>query len=109
MLQCVFYATPARTEPVRAWLKGLPKEVRRMIGADIDTVQNTWPIGKPLVDGFGGGLYEIRTTFGTNEYRIFFCISNSTIHLLHGFQKKTQKTTKADLDLAKTRQKEQCI
>lgn len=62
-------------------------------------------MGKPLVDGFGEGLYEVRTTVHGDIYRVLFCLDGATIVLLHGFQKKTPKTRKSDLDLARRRMK----
>gem|GEM_PF-3617810 len=41
-------------------LKSLPKEDCKTIGADILTVQYVWPVGKPLVDNLGGGIWEIQ-------------------------------------------------
>jgi phage-related protein len=37
--------------------------------------------------------------------RIIFCVSNSSMVLLHGFIKKTQKTPQQELDLALKRMK----
>ena len=105
-LDCRFYRTAAGAEPVRDWLKELPSDVRREIGSDIQVVQWRWPIGKPQVDGLGAGLFEVRTQVSKNEYRVLFCVAGSTIVLLHGFQKKTQRTPKAALDVARGRQDE---
>lgn len=44
------------------------------------------------------GLYEIRVQSGTNIYRIFcFFDNNNVIVVGHGFQKKTQKTPRAEI------------
>lgn len=91
---------------MRDWLKSLDKATRHEIGTDIAKVQRMWPISKPLVDSFGGGLYEVRTRTGAGIYRVLFCIDGSDVVLLHGFMKKTQKTPKRELDLARKRQKE---
>ena len=71
-----------------------------------DRLQWRWPVGKPLVDGLGAGLYEIRCTHGRNEYRVFFCIVMSTMVLLHGIEKKTRRTPRSDLETARKRMKE---
>jgi phage-related protein len=106
-LGCAFYRTDGGHEPVREWLRDLGKEVTKAIGSDILTVQWNWPVGKPLVDGLGGGLYEVRSTHGRREYRVFFCISASTIIvLLHGIVKKTRTTPRSDLELARRRLRE---
>jgi phage-related protein len=56
--------------------------------------------------GEGAGLYEVRTQVNTNTYRVLFCVKGSVRVLLHGFQKKAQKTPKRDLDLGRRRQRE---
>jgi hypothetical protein len=44
----VFYRTPGGNEPVREWLKALPKLDRLAVGQDLMRVQFRWPVGMPL-------------------------------------------------------------
>lgn len=53
-----FYIQASGREPVREWLKSLKKEERWVIGEDIKMVQTGWPLGMPLVDNLGKGLWE---------------------------------------------------
>lgn len=53
-LEAVFYRSRSGGEPVRDWLKRLPKDERKAIGEDIAYVQFKWPIGKPRVDHLRG-------------------------------------------------------
>lgn len=47
------------------------------------------------------GLYEIRIEVGNNIFRIFCCFDKGKIVVLfNGFQKKTQKTPKQEIQLA---------
>ena len=47
------------------------------------------------------GLYEIRVSSGNNIFRIFcFFDEGQLIILLNGFQKKTQKTPKSEIERA---------
>lgn len=47
------------------------------------------------------GLYEIRVQFGGDIFRIFcFFDEGKLVILANGFQKKTQKTPKKEIDLA---------
>ena len=47
------------------------------------------------------GLYEIRVEVGTDIYRVFcFFDKGQLVILVNGFQKKTQKTPKTEIELA---------
>lgn len=103
----VFYATEAGNEPVREWLKSLPDEDCDAIGQDLMRVQWRWPVGMPLCRSLGGGLWEVRTSLPSDQIaRLIFCLHDGELVALHGFIKKTQKTSKADLALAAKRKKE---
>jgi phage-related protein len=48
-----------------------------------------------------GGLYEARVQLGSNIWRVFcFFDEGKLVILLNGFQKKTQKTPKREIDKA---------
>ena len=103
ILVVAFYQTEAGNEPVRTWLKSLKKEDRRAIGEDIKTAQFGWPIGMPLIRKIECDLWEVRSSVKDGIARVFFTVEDQTMILLHGFIKKSQKTPKADLNLAKRR------
>ena len=103
ILIVAFYQTEAGNEPVRAWLKSLKKEYRRAIGEDIKTAQFGWPIGMPLIRKIERDVWEVRSSVKDGIARVFFTVEDQTMILLHGFIKKSQKTPKADLNLAKRR------
>jgi len=105
-LNVVFYQTGAGNEPVRQWLKDLPPEERKTIGTDILSVQYAWPVGKPLVDNLGDGIWEIRSRLSNRIARTLFAVIDEEIVLLHGFIKKQQRTPPDELALAKKRKKE---
>lgn len=47
------------------------------------------------------GLYEVRVEYQSNIYRIFCCFDEGQLVVLfNGFQKKTQKTPKKEIDKA---------
>ena len=49
------------------------------------------------------GLFEIRVEQGKSIYRVFCCFDEGNLIILfNGFQKKTQKTPKEQLDKAET-------
>ena len=99
-LPAVFFRTETGREPVREWLKDLPKDERKMIGEDIMTVQFRWPLGMPLVDHLGSAIWEIRSRLANRIARTLFFVHQEEIILLHGFIKKTKKTPNEDRALA---------
>jgi phage-related protein len=102
-----FYQNENGTEPVRDWFKDLDKEDRKLIGADIKTVEFGWPIGMPTCRPMSDGLFEVRTDLPDGRIaRVLFCIFNGEMILLNGFIKKTQKTPKQELKLALKRKRE---
>ena len=105
-LRAIFYRSAAGKEPVREWLKELPKDDRKTIGEDIAYVQYKWPIGKPRVDHLRGAVWEVRTSLGNRIARTLFAVESGQMILLHGFIKKTQQTPSAEIDLAEKRFKE---
>ena len=55
----------------------------------------------------GEGLFEVRAKGKEGIGRSLFCtVKGREVVILHSFIKKTQKTPKKDLDLAKKRMKE---
>lgn len=101
-----FFRNEHGKEPAREWLLGLSKRDKRLIGVDIMTVEYGWPIGMPTCRALGKGLWEVRTDLKGRIARVLFCVKHDEMILLHGFIKKTQRTPKADLDIARRRQKE---
>jgi phage-related protein len=89
---------------VRRWLRDeIPARARKIIGADLMTVQVCFPIGKPMVKRLERGLWELRSSYDDVEYRVIFVVEASALLLLHGFVKYSQKIRRADLELARAR------
>jgi phage-related protein len=102
-----FYLTPAGGNPVREWLLELSTEDRRIIGKDIQKVEFGWPIGMPYCRSLGRGLWEVRSDLsGGRIARVIFFIVNGEMILLHGFEKRSQKTPGHDIELAFRRSRE---
>jgi phage-related protein len=83
-------------------LKAFPDEARRDAGFNLDFVQRglepeNW---KPMKT-VGPGVKEIRVRDATGAYRVVYLATRpEAVYVLHCFQKKTQKTRKADIELA---------
>jgi len=81
-------------------------EDRKIIGADLQTVEFGWPIGMPTCRSLRAGLWEIRSNIKDGIARLIFFIYQEQAVRLNGFVKKTQKTPDAEIDLARKRKKE---
>ena len=106
-LPAAFWQSATGVEPVREWLQSLEKDDRYEIGTAIKTVEFGWPVGMPACRPMGSGLWEVRATLAQGRIvRVLFCVHQGQMILLHGFMKKTQKTPKHDLDLARDRKRQ---
>ncbi|WP_434112558.1 type II toxin-antitoxin system RelE/ParE family toxin [Paraburkholderia caffeinilytica] len=89
-------------------LREFPLPARRDAGHQLDQVQrgrnpDDW---KP-VNTIGPGVREIRIRDVNGAFRIIYLAKFAdAVYVLHCFQKKTQKTSKTDLDLATARYRE---
>jgi phage-related protein len=86
-------------------LRAFPEAARREAGYQLDQVQHGrepdhW---KPM-NTVGRGVREIRIRDATGAFRVIYVARfGDAVYVLHCFQKKAQKTSKADLDLAAQR------
>ncbi len=103
VLNVIFYRSEPGNEPVREWLKDLPREDKKLIGEDIKTAQLGWPIGMPLIEKIDTNLWEVRTKLKDGIARVLFTVHGSDMVLLHGFIKKSRKLPKRELETALTR------
>ena len=87
-------------------LKNFPTEARREAGFELDAVQRgEMPSDFNPMMSVGSGVYEIRVHI-LGEWRVLYVAKRGdAVYVLHAFQKKTQKTSQADLDLARRRYK----
>jgi phage-related protein len=86
-------------------LRNFPLSARREAGYQLDQVQHggvpdDW---KPM-KAIGRGVREIRIQDENGAFRVIYVAKYAdAVYVLHCFQKKTQKTSKPDLDLAAKR------
>lgn len=76
----------------------LKKNVKDKIDYVLQIVISVQRIPTKFFKHLEDGIYEIRVEVGSNIYRIFtFFDDNKMVILLHGFQKKTQKTPRKEI------------
>jgi phage-related protein len=85
--------------------RAFPEEARREAGYQLDRVQH-WrePDDWKPMNTIGRGVREIRIRDAAGVFRVLYVAKfDDAVYVLHCFQKKTQKTSKADLNLAAQR------
>jgi len=85
-------------------IRSFPDNARQRAGYEIDRIQNGLePLNWKPFSSIGAGVREIRIQVGM-QYRVIYVAKfGDTVHILHAFQKKTQKTPKSDIELARQR------
>lgn len=89
-------------------LSAFPDPVKLRAGHELFMVQvgrepDDW---KPM-KSVGAGACEIRVRDATGAFRLVYVATfKSAVYVLHAFQKKSRKTARADLELAKRRYRE---
>jgi len=88
---------------VRDFFESLQRPTRTKLARSIRLLREygqnlSMPRMKFIVDG----IFELRIR-GQQEVRVFLVFHQGQAHLLHGFVKKTQKTPRKELEVAKKR------
>lgn len=101
--EIIFYDKPDGTEPAMEFILSLDDKMQARVLRTIKLLSENGtmlrePYSKHLVDG----IFEIRAKVGTNITRVlYFFVVGRKIVLTNGFTKKTQKTPKIEIELAK--------
>ena len=89
-------------------IREFPRAVRVDIGSELYLLQlGEKPVHSRPFASVGRGVWEIRIKDQSGAFRVFYVVRRRDgIHVLHAFQKKTQKTRKSDIELGKSRYRE---
>lgn len=89
--------------------EGLKPAVKKKFNFTLGLIATVDKIPKKFFEHITGstGLFEIRVEVGSDIFRVFSCFDKGKlIILLNGFQKKTQKTPKNEIELAEKLKKQ---
>ena len=88
-------------------LRAFPDDARREAGYQLDKVQHgDEPSDWKTMSSVGAGVREIRIAEDDGAFRVLYVAKfEDAVHVLHCFQKKTQQTSKSDIDIATKRYK----
>ncbi len=91
---------------VEKFIKNLDKELIAKALRTIELLERFGNrLGMPHSKSMAVGIFELRVR-GKKEIRILYCFHKHKIFLLHGFIKKTQKTSLHDMRIATKRMKD---
>lgn len=103
MFKVTFYKTADGRKPAGEFIRSLDDVARQQIVHELRNLESMGNLlneekSKHLEDG----LFELRIKDRTNAYRmIYFFVVGELIIVTNGFAKKTQKTPKREIELAK--------
>jgi phage-related protein len=89
----------------RRALAGFPDEARRTAGFQLDRVQRGLePCDWKPIPAIGPGAAELRVRDESGTFRVVYVARfPDVVYVLHAFQKKSRKTSRLDLTLARSR------
>jgi phage-related protein len=98
----VFYQEESGNEPVRAWLRELPKNDRQVVGEDLAYLQENWGKDNSIAKRIesGEGLWEVKSNLESCVSRVIFKEIDGKIVVLNAFIKKRNTTRVPDIALA---------
>ncbi len=86
-------------------IRAFPNHAKQDVGYQLDRVQHGLePDDFRSMPSIGKGVEEIRVWDETGTFRILYTARRAdAVYVLHAFQKKTQATSRRDIQIAKTR------
>lgn len=86
-------------------LREFPEDARQDAGFQLEQVQRgEQPADFKPMASIGKGVEEIRVRDDSGIYRVVYTARRAeAVYVLHAFQKKTQATTKRDIEIARER------
>jgi len=101
LYEIIYYEENYRSPVVDFILEKSPKEQAKIL-REIDLLEEFGlSLGMPYIRKIANfDLWELRIKHSSNIFRILFKDSGSKFVLLHGFQKKTNKTPKKEINIA---------
>lgn len=101
--EIVFYDKPDGSEPVKEFLLSVDDKMRARMMRTIELLaKNGTALRMPYSEHIVDGIFELRAKVGSDISRVlYFFVIGKRIVLTNGFVKKTQKTPKNEIELAK--------
>ena len=96
-----FFRQERGDEPVRDFLRALPKAARIEAGAALTDLEELGPrLRRPGADYLRDGIYELRFNSQRMQYRILYFFDGAEVVLTNAFVKKTNKVPREEIERA---------
>lgn len=107
MREIIFYESDFGDKPVEEFLAKLEPAARAKVVRTLELLRAQLIVPAKFWKKLTGSiLWEVRVEYAGNIYRILATTAKrNRVILLHGFQKKSQKTPRQDMEIAQQRQK----
>ena len=84
-----------------AFMQKLSEKEQEKVQYGLLLLKTQGRLPKKFVKLIRDGIYELRTEYGGNIFRVFFIFDDGNVVILfNGFQKKTQKTPEKEINKA---------
>ena len=106
MRQIIFYKTQSGKTPVADFLDSLNAKQAKKVTWVLHLIENSKRVPKEYFKKLSGtsGIWEVRVQSGSNIFRLLgFIDKGRFVVLTNGFQKKSQKTPKNEIQIAEQR------
>lgn len=102
-MEVLYYEDEQGRQPARDFIDGTENKMKAKIFGRLQLLEqygNTLPM--PFARHLEDGIYELRTPQGSNTTRLlyFFFVGDKAI-ITNGFAKKTQRTPRREIEIAK--------
>ena len=99
-----FYEKDRYARPVKDFLQQLSRSEYEQVNVAISRLSElNITAREPLVRHVKGKLWELRARSHANTYRLIYVLWDGQIVFLHGFLKKTRKTSHQEIEIARVR------
>jgi phage-related protein len=97
-----FYRTSSGKCPVEKFLDSLSGKAAQKVTWVLKIIEELDAIPEQYLKKLTSEIWECRIQFGGNIFRVLCFFDGADVVLTHGFQKKTQKTPKNEIEKVKS-------